>query len=222
MIYLVPIDFSTATEPVLSYIETLADKKHDQITLLHCVEPNPAFVGFEAGPDVVRGQVADEFKRDHREIQALSKELRDKGYDCRGLMVQGQTVKTIIEVSKRIGAGMIVMGSHGHSAAYQILVGSVSEGVLHKTSVPVLFVPQGKRDSKAKEILDYSLFVAFANDGTLDAFELDMIKKLALKDGVVDKDERKALKQVFSRITENMVTPDTWAEIKRFRKEFDI
>jgi nucleotide-binding universal stress UspA family protein len=33
------------------------------------------------------------------------------------------------------------MGSHGHTAMYRVLVGSVSEGVLRGTTVPVLFVP---------------------------------------------------------------------------------
>ncbi len=145
MNYLVPVDFSNATESVVAFLETLADKKRDKIWLVHAAEPNPAFVGFEAGPDVVREQVAGEFKREHSEIQALSKSFRDKGYDCKGLLVQGQTVKTILDSAKKAKADMIVMGSHGHSAAYQILVGSVSEGVLHKSTVPVVFVPPAKK-----------------------------------------------------------------------------
>lgn len=143
MNYLVPIDFSNATEGLLSFLETLAGKK-DKIWLLHAAEPNPAFVGYEAGPDVVRGQVADEFKREHNEIQALSKGLRDKGFHVTGLLVQGPTVKTIFEIAKKSKADMIIMGSHGHSAVYQLLVGSISEGVLHKSDIPVLFVPPKK------------------------------------------------------------------------------
>ncbi len=140
MIYLVPIDFSDTTPGLMAFLETLA-KKEDKIWLLHAAEPNPAFVGFEAGPDVVRGQVADEYKREHKEIQTLSKDLRDKGFDVKGLLIQGPTVKTILESAKKAKADMIVMGSHGRSAAYQILVGSISEGVLHKSTIPVLFVP---------------------------------------------------------------------------------
>ncbi|MEE8295091.1 MAG: universal stress protein [Sphingomonadales bacterium] len=140
MNYLVPIDFSNATEGLLTFLETLASKK-DEITLLHAAELNPALVGFEAGPDVVRAQIAEEFKKEHKEIQALSKSLRDKGYNCKGLLIQGRPVKTILERAKKTKADMIVMGSHGRSAAYQILVGSISEGVLHKSTIPVLFVP---------------------------------------------------------------------------------
>ncbi|MGL5938967.1 MAG: universal stress protein, partial [Waterburya sp.] len=39
---------------------------------------------------------------------------------------------------------MIVLGSHGHGAVYRTLVGSVSEGIIHKASCPVLIVPAKK------------------------------------------------------------------------------
>ena len=42
-------------------------------------------------------------------------------------------------------AGLIVMGSHGHGAIYNLLVGSVAEGVLKGVSCPVLIVPSEKK-----------------------------------------------------------------------------
>ncbi|HXV73250.1 MAG TPA: hypothetical protein VD713_00830, partial [Sphingomonadales bacterium] len=86
MRYLVPLDFSAATPETVAAIEKLATKK-DKITLLHSAEPNPAFVGYEAGPDVVREQIANEYKREHREIQTYAKALRKKGYDAKALLV---------------------------------------------------------------------------------------------------------------------------------------
>lgn len=145
MNYLVPIDFSEATATVMTAIAKLGRPGEDKIWLLHVAEPDPAFVGYEAGPDVVRGQVADEYKREHKEIQKLSESLRKKGFDCKGLLIQGPVVETILESARKAKADMIAMGSHGHSAVYQILVGSMSEGVLHKSPIPVLFVPPKKR-----------------------------------------------------------------------------
>ena len=42
---------------------------------------------------------------------------------------------------------MIVVGSHGHGALYHLLLGSVSEGIIRKTTCPVLVVrlPLGTR-----------------------------------------------------------------------------
>ena len=58
---------------------------------------------------------------------------------------QGPTIETIIEEAGRLKVDMIVVGSHGHGAMYQLLVGSVSEGVLHRATCPVLVVPARKR-----------------------------------------------------------------------------
>ncbi|MBW2274656.1 MAG: universal stress protein, partial [Deltaproteobacteria bacterium] len=47
----------------------------------------------------------------------------------------------ILAEAKRLAADMIVMGSHGHGALYRALLGSVSEGVLHKATCPLTIVP---------------------------------------------------------------------------------
>ncbi|MFM1851095.1 MAG: hypothetical protein RIS54_779 [Verrucomicrobiota bacterium] len=39
---------------------------------------------------------------------------------------------------------LIILGTHGRGVVYQMLVGSTSEGVLRKTSRPVLLVPAGE------------------------------------------------------------------------------
>jgi hypothetical protein len=36
---------------------------------------------------------------------------------------------------------MVVLGSHGHGAFYNLIVGSVAEGVIRHSKVPVLVVP---------------------------------------------------------------------------------
>ena len=47
----------------------------------------------------------------------------------------------ITRESEEIDADLIVVGSHGHSAIYDVLVGSYSAGILRKSDVPVLVVP---------------------------------------------------------------------------------
>jgi nucleotide-binding universal stress UspA family protein len=50
-------------------------------------------------------------------------------------------VSCILERTQKHGAGLIVLGSHGHGAFYNLLVGSVAEGVLRESIVPVVVVP---------------------------------------------------------------------------------
>jgi len=68
----------------------------------------------------------------------------------------------------------------------------------------------------------YSFLVAFANDGTVDADELAFIKRLALRDGVVDEHERSVLSQIFSRLSAGSVAPEVWQEIQDFKRDHQI
>ena len=47
----------------------------------------------------------------------------------------------IIEQAQKSRAAYIVMGSHGHSALYDLLAGSTTTGVLKRSTCPVLIVP---------------------------------------------------------------------------------
>ena len=111
------------------------------IYVLHAAEPDPDFVGYDAGPEVVRTQVAEELRREHREVQALAKSLRDRGLDATALLVRGPTVKTTLKEANNLDAGLIVVGTHGHGAVYDVLIGSYSAGIIRQSKLPVLVVP---------------------------------------------------------------------------------
>jgi nucleotide-binding universal stress UspA family protein len=140
---LAAIDFSGATDAVMEQAAQLALAFRVPITLLHVVEPEPDFVGFEPGPEVVRQAVARDFVAERKRLHQLrdALELRLGGVECAALQVQGPSASKILEEAERLRAGMIVLGSHGHGALYHLLVGSVAESVLRKSSVPVVVVP---------------------------------------------------------------------------------
>jgi nucleotide-binding universal stress UspA family protein len=140
MSLLVALDFTDVTDQQLVIVARLAAPNR-QIYLLHVAEPDPSFVGFEAGPDEVRDQVAREFHEEHERIQAIAARLREAGFDARALLVQGPTIETILAEAEKMGAEAIVVGSHGHGKLYDFAVGSVSSGVIRKAKVPVLVVP---------------------------------------------------------------------------------
>ena len=140
MSLLVAVDFSTVADDQLEIVGRLA-RPNRQIYLLHVAEPNPSFVGYEAGPDEVRHEVAVEFKREHEHLHALADRLREAGHEVSALMVQGPTVATILEQAEKLEAEVIVVGSHGHGKLFDVVVGSVSAGVIRKAQVPVLVVP---------------------------------------------------------------------------------
>ena len=47
----------------------------------------------------------------------------------------------ILDQANELNADLIVMGTHGHGAMYNLLVGSVTKGVLKHSTRPVLLMP---------------------------------------------------------------------------------
>lgn len=138
---LAAIDFSDATPTILRLVEEWARKFQCPVCLLHVAPPNPSFVGYEAGPQTVRDQVAEEVREEHRKLHEMQSDLKGKGLNVHALLIQGPTAEKIVEEAERQKAGLIIMGSHGHGAMYHLLVGSVSDGVLRKATCPVLIIP---------------------------------------------------------------------------------
>ena len=138
---LVCVDFSEVTDAVVGYAKTLSALARAEVRLLHVAAPNPDFVGFEAGPDVVRNQVAVALREEHRKLEHLAEMFAEANVRATPLMVQGATSDTILEQARRYSANLIVLGSHGHGALHDLIAGSVAREVLKKSAVPVLVVP---------------------------------------------------------------------------------
>lgn len=74
-------------------------------------------------------------------MQGLAERLRSNGVETTALLLQGPTIATVMKEAARLAASMIVLGSHGHGAVYNLVIGSVAEGIVRESRVPVLLVP---------------------------------------------------------------------------------
>lgn len=142
---LVALDLSDATDEIVEQVAPIARALSADVSLLHVAEPDPDFVGYETGPQVVRDSEAEDLRAEHRQVQEIAKQMQADGIKAKALLVQGPTVDTILRKAAELDVGMIVVGSHGRGAMYQLLVGSVSEQVLHRSDVPVLVIPTHNR-----------------------------------------------------------------------------
>lgn len=138
---LVAIDLSPASKKVIEAARGVADLTGATVCVLHVAEPEPDFAGYDTDPDVVQTPVAEELHREHRAVQAFASELREDGISATALLIRGPTVKTTLKEAENLNAGMIIIGSHGHGAVYDMLVGSYSAGIIRKSRLPVLVVP---------------------------------------------------------------------------------
>jgi hypothetical protein len=71
-------------------------------------------------------------------------------------------------------------------------------------------------------MMQYSFLRVFANNGTIDADELAMLERLAMRDGVIDDRERSVLANILARVTPETVTAEVWESIEQFKARHDI
>jgi nucleotide-binding universal stress UspA family protein len=66
---------------------------------------------------------------------------RDAGVQCLTAIPQGAAADEIVTHANRIGAELIVTGTHGRTGLRKVLLGSVAEQVVRKATCPVMVVP---------------------------------------------------------------------------------
>ena len=107
-----------------------------------------AYAGYSAmgfAPIQMTGDLArlgeDEATRVIAEAAALAEEA---GAETRSVVLRGFPVEAICDAAERFAPQFLVIGSHGWGAVKRALFGSVSTGVLHHVTCPVLVVPAEK------------------------------------------------------------------------------
>ena len=138
---LVAVDLSSASQQVVEAARGVADLTGVSVHVLHVVEADPVFAGENAEPELVRSKVAEEFPLEYQGVQTLVEKLQDEGLDATALLACGPAVENTLREADSLKAGLIVVGTHGHGAVYDALIGSYSAGIIRKSRLPVLVVP---------------------------------------------------------------------------------
>lgn len=143
---LVAVDFSDVGHGVIEVARDSAAAFDCELLLIHVADPDPEFVGYEPGPQSVRDAVAKRFHKEHSELQGIAKSLREGGLAVKPLLIQGVASEKIVEEAAGHNARLIVMGTHGHGALRELLVGSTSHAVIMSAPCPVVLVPWRDED----------------------------------------------------------------------------
>lgn len=137
---MIAVDLGPATAAVVAAGRELARVLGAHAWLIFVAEPDPAFVGLEAGPASVRTQLARHFHEEHLALQALAQSLREDGLEATALLVQGQAGAKIPAEAAHLKARYLVLGAHCRSAA-TLFSGNVLDQVVRRAPCPVLVVP---------------------------------------------------------------------------------
>src|SRR5271165_7257046 len=147
-------DFSPAAEAALPYAIGLAKQYGAKVHGLHVRFPATyPIVGPEAMPQVL--EAAEEQAK--FEAQQLHAMLAGTPHDV--TIIEGELWPVLKEMVEKERVDLIVMGTHGRTGVSRALLGSATEEIFRKTSVPVLTVgPYVSRNTVRRLAMKQILF----------------------------------------------------------------
>ena len=147
---LTPVDFSGISDSVVREAGVLSKALGARVVLLNVLQP--PVITSEYGPfmENISEIVLVAEKSAAKQLARLQAQLAKDGIQTDVQQLTGAPVLKILEQAEKEAADYIVMGSHGHTAFYDLLVGSTTHGVLLKSRCPVMIVPAQKRKAAAK------------------------------------------------------------------------
>jgi nucleotide-binding universal stress UspA family protein len=143
---LLPVDGSELSlEAVRFAVRLLKDGLQGTVVLANVQEPATLYELIVAhDPEVIDRVSAEAGLHTLASAQALL-DAAAVGYECE--VAKGDPAHTIIDIAERFGCDMVVMGARGTSALRSAMMGSVSNEVLHASSVPVVIVKAAEEAS---------------------------------------------------------------------------
>jgi nucleotide-binding universal stress UspA family protein len=139
---LVPTDFSDGAHRALTLAIKFAKVLRAAIDVLH-VQAIPTYTPVPLVPGAVPlpPPVPEAAEGVQESLAVLAAAVRESGLECQTGSVEGNPGDEIVDYASKIGADLIVMGTHGRSGVRRLLLGSVAEKVLRGACCPILVVP---------------------------------------------------------------------------------
>jgi nucleotide-binding universal stress UspA family protein len=138
---LVPIDGSDQSTAALEH--ALSEFEGARLTLLHVINPARAGYGAQAGIPTSSEEWLEAAEAEADALFAGARErARGQGVDIETATEIGNPSRLIVEFTEDEARDIdhVVMGSHGRSGLSRVLLGSVAENVVRRSTVPVTVV----------------------------------------------------------------------------------
>lgn len=136
---LLAVDGSVYTKRMLAYVaahEELLGPGHEY-TALTAVAPVPPNATRFLDRDTLESYYNDQAEEVLKPLRAFAQQ---QGWRVQLTHAVGHAAEVIAERANRDKMDLVVMGTHGHSALGNALLGSVATGVLARCNVPVLLI----------------------------------------------------------------------------------
>ena len=147
---LIALDYDPTAQKVAEAGFSMAKTMNAEVILLHVITDPVYYSSAEYSP--IMGfdgfMNTDQFQLDSVDgLKKAASYFLDKTKHHLGddtiltLVEEGDYAESIVKTAKRMHADIIVIGSHSRKWLENIVMGSVTEKVLHLTSIPLFIVP---------------------------------------------------------------------------------
>lgn len=148
---LTAVDFSSATRGVLNVALDLARTTGGRVVLFHAVQHPVITTDYGLTAEMLQETIAANQGAAQSQIAHLEQFVESKSVPVTSRLASGFAAGNILEHARKLRASYIVLGSHGHTAFYDLLVGSTTNAVLKKAPCPVVIVPADRRKTPAQK-----------------------------------------------------------------------
>ena len=150
---LIALDYNPTAQKVAEVGFAMAKAMDAEIILLHVIADPVYYSSTEYSPimgytgnletELLQIDSVDGLKKAAQHFLDKSKlHLGDDAIQTR--VKEGDFADSILKTAKELHADIIVMGSHSRQWLENIIMGSVTEKVLHHTSIPLFIIPTKK------------------------------------------------------------------------------
>lgn len=142
---LCPVDFSEFSDRAFRYAASLAWHFQSQLFLQHTVQiPTGVLLG-GAEPTAIQEAWWSELQAAEERMRHLARTAGRNGGQIIPILNEGDPRAQILESVKEREVDLLVMGTHGHKGFNRLVLGSVTEQMIHEAACPVLVVSRPVR-----------------------------------------------------------------------------
>lgn len=137
---LVAVDETEVSHGAVDLAAMLAKEHGGTLTIVHAVDWAGIAAQMESGVELSDPEPIVEAMREggRKVLAAAAARAKALGVTARERLIDDRPVDAVAEVVGEIKATLVVVGTHGRHGIGRLFLGSVAEGVLRQSTIPVL------------------------------------------------------------------------------------
>ena len=152
---LIAIDYNATAQNIAETGHELAKTMNAEVTLLHVVADYTYYSSLDYSPilgfdsfsnlGVLQTNTVVELQNAAQDyLEKIKKLLNDS--NIKTIVKDGDTGDAILGAASELGSDIIVMGTHSRRGLEKVLMGSVAEKVLRRSTIPLFIIPVKKEE----------------------------------------------------------------------------